>query len=378
MNVVVQSPLKPGYSETFINAHLKGLPYNTYNIYSLPKRGYYPLYDGFDRKLFSTNLVVNYLEAGIDRLFGESGAGYYLRSTRLRRFLEEQKISAVLAEYGPTGTYLMDLCEELGLPLIPYFHGRDAFHYATLKRFGKKYVRLFEQAPHIFCVSRVMKQQLITLGAPEEKITINPCSPNTKVFYNKGIERKPNSFVAVGRFCDKKAPLKTIEAFKNFHLVHNEARLTMIGDGPLWEDALTYVKENGLEQMVSLPGRKKPEEVAQLMNESSIFLQHSIRAEDGDSEGTPVSILEAMACGCPVVSTLHAGIPDTVEQGVHGFLVKEGDVAGMTEKMLQLAESSDLSLWRAACVKNIKENYRLDDHLNKIAEVINEVVSSKA
>jgi len=374
MNLVVQSPLKPGYSETFINAHLQHLPFNTFNVYSLPNRGYYPLYDGLDNKLFSTNIVFNYLEAGIDRLFAESGIGYCLRRKALVGFLRGQMIGAILAEYGPTGTYLMDICEQLDIPIIPYFHGRDAFHYDTLKRFGKKYVRLFRKAPYIFCVSKAMKIQLMKLGAPEDKIIINPCSPNTEVFTDQGLERRANSFLAVGRFCDKKAPLWTIQAFEKFLAVHADAHLDMVGDGPLWAACKSYIAEKGLQDSIKLLGRKLPQEVANLMNQTSIFLQHSIRAADGDSEGTPVSILEAMACGCPVVSTRHAGIPDTVEEGVHGYLVEEGDIDGMATQMLKLAELSDLSVWRSACQKNIQENYRLDQHIDKITAILNKVI----
>src|SRR5581483_7170629 len=69
--------------------------------------------------------------------------------------------------------------------------------------------------------------------------------------------------------------------------------------------------------------------------------QHSITAPDGDTEGLPVSILEAMACSLPVVATRHAGIPEAVEDGVSGFLVAEKDVNGMAIAMADLLENPE-------------------------------------
>src|SRR5207247_4061449 len=88
----------------------------------------------------------------------------------------------------------------------------------------------------------------------------------------------------------------------------------------------------------------QPNEVVQrLMRDADIFVQHSITDPDtGDAEGLPVSILEAMAHGLPVVSTRHAGIPEAVSDGVSGYLVDEGDTAGMAERIVALIRSADL------------------------------------
>lgn len=371
MNIVIQTPLKPGYSETFLRSHIDFLPYNCFNIYSLPKRGYFPLYDGYDQELFSTNIIINYAEALIDRVSNEGGIGYILRHKQLKNFLLKEDIKLVLAEYGPTGTYLLDICKDLHIPIVPYFHGRDSYHYKTLKRFKDKYISLFEYAPIIFCVSNAMKDQLISIGAPPDKLVVNPCSPNNKIFYNQELDRTPHSMIAVGRFCGKKAPLNTIMAVEKVIEKFPNATLSMIGDGPLFAECADYIKEHKLHDNIFLLGRMDSIEIAKLMNQSSLFLQHSIRAADGDSEGTPVSILEAMACGCPVVSTLHAGIPDVVSQGVHGYLVEEGDVQGMSDKILELLDSKNLAEMRTQCINSVLENHTLAEHLKVIETELN-------
>ena len=136
-------------------------------------------------------------------------------------------------------------------------------------------------------------------------------------------------FVAVGRFVDKKAPQLTLAAFGQVAATLREAQLVMIGDGPLFESTRRAARSFGLEDRVEFRGRQTSQEVATAMRKARVFVQHSIRTVRGDSEGTPVSILEAGAAGLPVVSTRHAGIKDVVQHGSTGFLVEEGDVEGI-------------------------------------------------
>jgi glycosyltransferase involved in cell wall biosynthesis len=82
-------------------------------------------------------------------------------------------------------------------------------------------------------------------------------------------------------------------------------------------------------------------QILQELPKARCFVQHSIEAQDGDSEGTPNVVLEAGACGLPVVSTTHAGIPDVVLDGETGFLVPEFDIRTMADRMACFARSPD-------------------------------------
>jgi glycosyltransferase involved in cell wall biosynthesis len=84
--------------------------------------------------------------------------------------------------------------------------------------------------------------------------------------------------------------------------------------------------------------------VAQLMQEASLFVQHSRTAANGDSEGLPVAILEAMASALPVVSTKHSGIPEAVRDRVTGLLVEEMDVDGMASALAELLDNPDRAI----------------------------------
>jgi colanic acid/amylovoran biosynthesis glycosyltransferase len=80
-----------------------------------------------------------------------------------------------------------------------------------------------------------------------------------------------------------------------------------------------------------------------LLREADIFVQHScVDPLSGDAEGLPASILEAMAVGLPVVSTMHAGIPEAVEDGVTGLLVPERDTRAMAARLVDLGRDAEL------------------------------------
>ena len=115
----------------------------------------------------------------------------------------------------------------------------------------------------------------------------------------------------------------------------------MVGDGPLLQDARQLVNDLQLQGRVRFLGVEIPQEVAALMRQVRVFVQHSLMASDGSEES--VSVMEAQLSALPVVSTRHAGIPDVVIDGGTGLLVEEGDVRGMAEAMERLMADSELA-----------------------------------
>jgi glycosyltransferase involved in cell wall biosynthesis len=111
------------------------------------------------------------------------------------------------------------------------------------------------------------------------------------------------------------------------------------------------------------------------MRKARAFVQHSMQANDGDSEGTPLAILEAGASGLPVVSTRHAGIPDVVLDSDTGLLVEEGDVDGMAQCMIRLAESPKLALeLGTAARERIAEDFTLDASIRGLWRIVETVM----
>jgi glycosyltransferase involved in cell wall biosynthesis len=148
----------------------------------------------------------------------------------------------------------------------------------------------------------------------------------------------PIRCIAVGRMVPKKGPLLTIRAFAAAKRRVPELELTVIGSGELLEPARALSRELGVEDHVEFLGNQPMAGVLDRLRDADLFLQHSmVDPKTGDEEGLPIIILQAMAAGLPVVSTNHAGIPTAVDSGATGFLVDEGDVDAMAERIAELA-----------------------------------------
>lgn len=369
--IAIISPLIPTPSETFINAHLNRLPFEVHHFHSLPKMGYHPVIDGKGNSLSLAFKPWYFLETAIDNLLGHSGAGYAWRKYNLRKYLTKYNIEAVLAEYGPTGTHVMDVCARLRIPLVVHFHGRDAYHYKTISRYRARFRRMFKIAFRIIAVSQDMQRQLVSLGAPEDKLIVNPYGPNPDIFKPSSRYDKDPVFLFVGRLTGKKAPHKLIRAFAPVVRDVPEAKLVMAGTGELKELCQLEVQNLGLEEHVEFAGLVNPEQVSALHDDARVYVQHSVRADDGDSEGTPVAILEAMASGLPVISTRHAGIADVVIENETGFLVDEHDIEGMSNYMIALAKDPQTAhRMGAAGTRRISEKYTMERHLGKLEEIL--------
>jgi len=278
---------------------------------------------------------------------------------------------AVLAEYGPTGVDVMDACAEANLPLIVHFHGFDASRNDILSDYATGYRRLFRQAAALIAVSRPMYEALQNLGAPEQKLHLNPYGVDLELFCGARPEQAPPNFVSVGRFTEKKAPFLTLLAFQRVRSQQPAARLTMIGDGHLRLACRDLAKALHIDEAVSFPGTMSPVEIQACFRRARAVVQHSIVAADGDSEGTPVALLEAGASGLPVVATRHAGIPDAVPDGKSGLLVDELDVDAMAAAMLRLARDPALAaeLGRAAR-EHIAAHYNIQDSIGRLWQII--------
>ncbi len=149
-------------------------------------------------------------------------------------------------------------------------------------------------------------------------------------------------FLFVGRFVDKKDPLSVLKAFELCWQSAPHASLRMAGYGKLEQECRDWVSTKPLElqKRIEFAGQMTPDQVIQAMARADVYVQHSRTAANGDKEGWPVTIGEAMAAGLPIVATRHAGIVDQVIEGETGYLCEEGDWQTMSSAMTRLANQS--------------------------------------
>lgn len=144
-----------------------------------------------------------------------------------------------------------------------------------------------------------------------------------------GLPQDAIVFTCVGRLDEQKNPLSLLDAFAA--LCDERIRLVLLGDGGLRRRVLEAVRAAGLEQRVHVLGKRG--DVADCLAASDVFVLAS------RWEGNPLSVMEAMAAGLPVVSTAVGGIPELVRHGHDGLLVRPGDAAELTAALRALANS---------------------------------------
>jgi len=361
-HLAIISPNQNAYSETFIQAH-RQLPARVFYYYG----GHLPVYlDGYGFLPMEGLKKALYLIK--NRFLFKSP--FTFEELCLIKSFRENNIQVVLAEYGMVGVAVRNICQHLNIPLVVHFHGYDASVRSILDRQQQAYSIMFQQAKAVVVVSRAMERRILSLGCPADKIIYAPYGPNPAFFPVEPLFTQ-KLFVSVGRFVDKKAPYYTILAFKEVLKSFPDARLVMAGDGPLLNTCRNLMSRLGIEKQISLPGVITADVLRSYLQDALAFVQHSITADNGDSEGTPVGILEASAAGIPVIATIHAGIPDVIIDGETGLLVEEHDVDGMAQAMISLLNDVSLAKKMGAAGKvNIKTNFPLEKHLQKLTDAL--------
>jgi colanic acid/amylovoran biosynthesis glycosyltransferase len=354
------------YSETFIRVQQEMLPFVLVNYYG----GFFP------KNIEGKKAIVNnsFLPKSFNRI-RRMLSNYSLNFNEylLSKSFVRNKIDVVLAQFGPTGESIAKACATAEIPLIVHFHGADASVDELIKKYNH-YKSVFSSAWKVICVSKVMEEKLISLGCPSEKLIYNTYGPRDHFLDIAPTFENPH-FFAMGRFTDKKAPYYTILAFKEVLKKHPKAKLTMGGDGQLLSTCKNLVHYYKMDHAVDFPGVLNTDQVLDYFRNSSAFVQHSIVADDGDAEGTPLSILEASAASLPVISTYHAGIQDVIINESSGLLVKEHDVKTMAEAMINLL--GDLHKAKEMGQngrKNIIDHFSLKRHIDVLSSVIQSAI----
>ncbi|MEN8185319.1 MAG: glycosyltransferase, partial [Myxococcota bacterium] len=290
------------------------------------------------------------------------------------RYLElfaDLKPELVLAQYGTTAAEVLPACRALQLPLVVHFHGHDISRQDLLQRYEKEYQEVFEYAAGIICVSQAMRSKLLELGASAAKLHLIPYGVDADRFAPEEKARVPGRLLYCGRFVQKKAPHLIVTAFRQISKRFPESRLHMIGAGPLYEVCQDLVHAFGLGDRVRFLGLLDSARIGDEMRRASVFVNHSVTAHDGNSEGTPVTLLEASVAGLPVVATWHAGIPDAVGHEETGLLVEERDVEGIAASVCRILEDPELGaeLGRRGRAR-MQESFEVKQQVEKLGEVI--------
>jgi colanic acid/amylovoran biosynthesis glycosyltransferase len=330
--LLVAAPHVGAISETFIRRHMEEIcPGNTAiltaNI-SSPYAGHWTV---------DAPLLVHHPDRPA------KGWRESLRQLKLRQFLKKHQVQVILGEYLNYSFGFFQIAQQLGIPYFAHAHGRDVSEALRDRQWQQAYLA-YNQAAGIITMNQVSKARLIKLGIAAEKIHIIPYGISVlSELPQRSARQDTIRCLAVGRMVPKKAPILVLESFRQALQIMPNLHLDYVGGGELLSTVQQFVQATGLSQHVTLHGSQPNTVVKTCLHNADIFLQHSMtNPETGDEEGLPVSILEAMSHGLPVVSTRHAGIPEAVVEGDTGFLSNEADCETMASHIVTLAQNWEL------------------------------------
>ncbi len=285
----------------------------------------------------------------------------------------------VHAHFGPGGALALPIARRLGIPLVVTFHGGDATKETHYRRrlipriYGRRLAALQREAALFVCVSEFVRDTLVARGFPPDKLEIIHQGVELGAAPPEQREEAGDPYVLfVGRFVEKKGVAHLIEAMRRLDAEGRAARLILIGDGPL--GAALRDQARGLKR-VEFIGWLPNAEVRRWMRGAVALCVPSVTAREGDSEGLPTVIFEAMAEGVPVVGSDHAGIAEAVEHGRTGLIVPAANPRALADALAGLIANPELRqrLGAAArtaaaqCFSALRQSRRLERALLRVA-----------
>lgn len=284
-----------------------------------------------------------------------------------------------LVHFGYAGA-LANKLRELGVlkgKQATVFHGADISRRHILEEHKLDYVNLFRQSELMLPISHLWENKLIEMGCPPEKIHVTRMGiePEKFNFQPRQAFHTPLRIVSVARLTEKKGLDVAVKASAILKQRGGQFQYTIIGNGDQDEMMRDFIAREGMEDCVSMPGFKPQEEIRRALSEADIFLLPSKTAADGDMEGIPVALMEAMAVGLPVVSTFHSGIPELIENNVSGWLVEEDDPEALAETLLKLSQGEvDVAPVVAAARQKVETEFNQHIAYGELAQILERLV----
>ena len=259
---------------------------------------------------------------------------------RVERAVRRAEPDVLHAHFGQVGVRVLPAVQRLRIPLITSFYGYDATGFAASRAGRQGLPALFSFGSMFLAEGPVMRQRLVGLGAPDDRVRIVPIAiePSKYPAWAPAPDNPVVLFVA--RFVEKKGLPDAIAAFAAARVMHPELRMRIIGDGPEEPRARAAAATLGVAHAVEWLGPRPHEDVIEHLRRAAVLIQPSLTAEDGDTEGgAPTTLIEAQAIGVPIVATKHADIPHVAPHGPGIHLVHERDIHGLAEGLDRFARS---------------------------------------
>jgi len=260
---------------------------------------------------------------------------YFLEAGLLAQKIRQLKIEHLHNHLGDSSCTVAMLAAALGDFSFSFtLHGPYIFYEPHRWAIGTK----ISQAKFVACISYFCRSQAMYFSPLPawKKLSIVHCGVDLGLFKTAEHQGRGHKLLCVGRLSAAKGFPILLESLATVKTFVPDVHLTIVGDGEDRKTLEDLSQQLGLEQQVSFVGYKSQAEVRECLYQSDVFVLPSF------AEGVPVSLMEAMATGIPVVSTRIAGVSELVEDGINGYLVPPSDLTLLAEKVVSLLNSAEL------------------------------------
>ena len=295
-------------------------------------------------------------------------SGVELRA--LLRVLRETDARLLHIFFGHIAVHLLPLIRAWTKPSIVSFHGADVLVDMDKPAYRKATKEMLDAVERVLVRSESLRRAVVDLGCDEKKIELQRTGIPLDQFPFRERDFPQNGewrFVQACRLIEKKGLRTSLRAFAKFVALYPRSTITIAGEGPLLRELQELARElkidngaggsratwTGKPERVDEPGGESinrvlftgfisQEKLREIFYASHIFLHPSETGRDGNQEGVPNSMLEAMASGLPVFATQHGGIPEAIENGLSGVLVPERDHEALARALLDASQDRHL------------------------------------
>jgi len=277
--------------------------------------------------------------AGRTHVLGWRGAmkqgAYLAEACIVARELRRRRVQHLHNHFpDSSGTVAMLAAELAGITFSFTMHGAEILRDVDKWRLDEKVKRaLFVVSVSWYGRSQAM---LVSPASSWPRIHVVHCGVDLRASSVRAHHADGRHLAFVGRLDDVKGVPLLLDAVSLVRRAYPDVHLTLVGDGPSRSSLEASAQSAGLQSHVSFVGYRAPVDVRLLLATVDVFVLPSF------FEGIPVSLMEAMACGVPVVASNLPGIAELVDDAVNGYLVRAGDSEELAERIAGLLASAEL------------------------------------
>lgn len=287
-----------------------------------------------------------------------------------QEIISQEKPNLIHAHFGYDAVKLIQTAKNQNIPLVVSFYGSDVSRLPSELGWKRRYNKLATSADHFIAATGFMKSQLVDIGFPENKISIVRFGLDLNQIEYKENSLDPTKMMMVGRMVEKKGFEYAIQAIAKLQKLGKKIELNIYGYGPLLDPLKKLTIDLKVDDSVHFHGYQTIETIMEAHDHHSIMIVPSTTAKDGDMEGLPNTILEAMAKGTPVVASRHAAIPEAIRHKETGFLFDEKDVDELTEILTNIMNDEfDLNSIRRNARWAVEKEYGISRMVQEMEEI---------